>query len=152
MKARALLASLVAASVAITVAFAAEDAAKKLDGVKCPVSGQKVKEASAVDHKGGKVYFCCDNCPKAFAKDTAKFAAKANAQLVATGQAKQIKCPFTGGKVKDGTEIEVAGAKVGFCCMNCKGKAEKASGNEQVEAVFGDKAFAKGFEVKKAEK
>src|SRR5688572_1576507 len=74
-------------------------AAEKLEGVKCPVSNRAVKEASAVDYKGGKVYFCCDNCPKGFAKDTKKFAAKANAQLVATGQAKQGACPFSGAKL-----------------------------------------------------
>jgi YHS domain-containing protein len=152
MKTRMLLASFVAVAVAFTAAVSAEDEAKKLDGIKCPVSGQKVKEASAVDYKGGKVYFCCDNCPKGFAANTAKFATKANQQLVATGQAKQVKCPFTGGKINAETETDIAGTKVSFCCKMCKGKAEKATGDAQLTAVFGDAAFAKGFEVPKAEK
>ena len=33
---------------------------------KCPVSGKAAAKDHAVDFEGGKVYFCCDNCPKAF--------------------------------------------------------------------------------------
>lgn len=153
MKTRAILAALVAAAVGFTAAFAADEEKKdKLAGVKCPVSKQKVKEASSVDYKGGKVYFCCDMCPKAFAKDTAKFATKANQQLVATEQAKQVKCPITGRDTKDGTEVEVGGVEVAFCCMNCQGKVNKAKGDDQLNLVFSDTAFGKGYEVKKAEK
>ena len=61
--------------------------AADLSKAKCPVSGKAVKEGSFVEYKGKKVYFCCDNCPKAFKKDTEKFAAKADEQLIATGQA-----------------------------------------------------------------
>jgi hypothetical protein len=125
-------------------------AAVKLDGIKCPVSGKDVKEDKAVDYAGGKVYLCCGGCPDAFAKDTKKFATKANHQLVATGQAKQAKCPLSGGDLKDGTEVTIHGAKVKFCCNNCKGKAEKATGDEQVNLVFGEDAFKKGgFKVSK---
>ena len=123
-------------------------AAEKLEGVKCPVSNRAVKEASAVDYKGGKVYFCCDNCPKGFAKDTKKFAAKANAQLVATGQAKQGACPISGQPVDDTKSVTVNGATVKFCCEICQGKAEKA--DDKVELLFSDKAFEKGkFSVAK---
>jgi hypothetical protein len=45
--------------------------------------------------------------------------------------------------------IEVSGAKVGFCCNNCKGKAESAE--EKVALLFQDAVFARGFEVKKPE-
>ena len=125
-------------------------AAVKLDGVKCPISGKDVKEEHAVDFGGGKVYLCCGGCPDAFKKDTAKFTAKGNHQLLATGQAKQAKCPLSGGDLKDGTEVTIHGAKVKFCCNNCKGKAEKATGDEQVNLVFGEDAFKKGgFKVSK---
>jgi YHS domain-containing protein len=128
------------------VAFAAD--AVKLDGVMCVVAGSKAaKEGNSVDYKGGKVFFCCMNCPKAFAKDTAKFATSANKQLAATGQAKQVACPFSGKDVAEGTTVKVGGVDVGFCCMNCKGKTEKASADEAVEMVFNDKAFDKGFKV-----
>lgn len=42
----------------------------------CPVSGKPIKAEFSVDHKGKKVYFCCPNCPKAFAKDPSKFESK----------------------------------------------------------------------------
>ncbi|HQU46436.1 MAG TPA: hypothetical protein PK867_26755 [Pirellulales bacterium] len=120
-----------------------------LEKAKCPVSGKECKEDTGVAYKGATVYFCCNNCPKAFAKDTAKFAAKANMQLVATGQAKEVKCPLSGKDLNTATAIKVDGVAVCFCCNNCKGAVEKASGNDQIEKVFGDKAFAKGFEVSK---
>lgn len=114
--------------------------------VKCPVSGKAVDANATVDYNGGKVYFCCNNCPKAFSANTEKFAAKANHQLVQTGQLKQTACPIAGRPVKAGTEIDVQGVKVGFCCNNCKGKAEKASGDEQLTLIFGSK---KGFSAAK---
>lgn len=115
--------------------------------VKCPVSGKKANPKCTTDYKGGKVCFCCGNCLKAFKKDTAKHAAKANLQLAATGQAKQAKCPFSGGKIKDGTEVTVNGVTVKFCCKRCKGKAEGAE--DKVATLFNDKAFDKAFEVAK---
>ena len=121
-----------------------------LEGVKCVVNPKaNAKEANAVDYKGGKVFFCCQNCPKAFEKDTAKFAASANHQLVATGQAKQVKCPFSGGPINEETAIDVKGVKVAFCCEKCQGKAKEST--EQVELIFNDKAFEKGFKVSKGE-
>ena len=133
------------------VAYAAEDKAKEFKAT-CPVSGKAALQDKTVDYKGGKVYFCCENCPKAFAKDTAKFATKANQQLVATGQAKQVKCPLTGKDLNPDASTEVGGVKVGFCCNNCKGKVAAATDDAQAELVFSDAAFAKGFEVKKAAK
>lgn len=135
---------------AFAVAFAEEEKKKEFKQT-CPVSGQPAKEDKTADYKGAKVYFCCENCPKAFAKDTAKFAEKANAQLVATHQFKQVKCPLTGGKLNPEAKVEVAGATVNFCCMNCKGKVAEAKGDEQLKLVFADKAFEKGFEIVKKE-
>lgn len=147
MKARLIVFS-AAAFLACTTVYAAD---VKLEGILCPVSGKAVKAESSVDYKGGKVYFCCDKCPAAFEKDTAKFSTKANLQLVATGQAKQVKCPITGKDLNDATAIEVGGVTVAFCCNNCKGKVTKAEGDEQLNLVFGDAAFKKGFEVQKTE-
>jgi YHS domain-containing protein len=149
MKAR-LFAALGIAALLVATVMAEEKV--KLEGIKCVVSGKAATE-NAVDYKGGKVYFCCENCPKAFSKDTAKFATKANAQLVATGQAKQDKCPLSGAKLNPDTEITVAGAKVAFCCEKCQGKVKAAKDAEALELVFSDKAFEKaGFKVAKAEK
>lgn len=154
MKIRSLLAVVVAAAVAITASLNAEEGKKKdpLEGVLCPVSGKQVKAEAAVDYKGAKVYMCCPGCPTAFAKDTAKFATKANAQLVSTGQAEQAKCPISGGATKEGTEVQVAGTEIAFCCNKCQGKVAKAEGDDQLNLVFSDAAFAKGFKVKAEKK
>ena len=51
------------------------------------------------------------------------------------------------------TKIKVQGAEVAFCCNNCKGKASKAKGADQLALVFSDAAFKKaGFAVPKKEK
>lgn len=107
----------------------------------CPVSGQPAKEGSSVEYLGKKVYFCCDNCPKAFKANTKKFTAKANHQLLETKQIVQVACPMTGKDLNPETAIEVAGVKVAFCCNNCKGKAEKSE--EAVALIFThlDKGF-----------
>ena len=117
----------------------------KLDGIKCPVSGKAVKAEHAVAYKGAKAYFCCPNCPKAFAKDTAKFAAKANHQLYATGQAKLVACALTKKPLNTATKVEIGGKAVCFCCNGCKGKVTKAE--DKITLVFADAAFAKGFKV-----
>ncbi len=129
----------------LTVSVYAADAID-LEGVKCIMNPKAAaKSAKFVDFKGGKVFFCCDNCPKGFAKKIEAgdkvVAAKGNQQLIQTGQAKQGKCPFTGGPLK--TELTVDGATIQFCCNNCKGKAEKLAGDEQLVALFGDEAFKK---------
>jgi len=130
---------------------AAEKKAEKKHEFKavCPVSGKPAVESTAVEYKGAKVYLCCPGCVEPFQKDTAKFAAKANQQLVATHQAKLVKCPFSGGKLNPETAVKVGGVKVCFCCNNCQAKVTKASPEEQVQLVFSDDAFAKGFEIKK---
>lgn len=110
---------------------------------KCPVSGQPVKADKFVEYNGGKVYFCCGNCPKAFEANTAKYAAKANMQLVETGQLVQVACPLSGRPTNPSATVEVGGVKVGLCCNNCKAKIEKASGDEQVNLLFAN--TSKGF-------
>jgi YHS domain-containing protein len=148
MKAR-LFAALGVVALLVATVMAEDKKEVKLDGIKCPVSA-KAATQNAVDYKGGKVYFCCENCPKAFSKDTAKFATKANAQLVATGQAKQAKCPLSGQALNPDTAITVGGAKVAFCCEKCEGKVKAAKDAEALELVFSDKAFEKaGFKVEK---
>ncbi len=149
MRKTTLLPVMVAAAFCFAVGVNAADEAPKL---KCPVSGKEASKDHAVSYKDAKVYFCCDNCPKAFAKDTKKFAAKANAQLVASGQYKEVKCPLTGNKLNTSTAVNVGGVNVCFCCGNCKAKVEKAKANRQINLVFGDKAFAKGFEKVKESK
>ena len=133
---------LASAVLGLSVAFAGLlGAAEKKFDCKCPVSGAPAKEASAVAYKGANVYFCCNNCPKAFAANTEKFAAKANCQLIQTAQGVQVACPLTGKPVNPEKSTEVAGVKVAFCCDGCKGKAEKA--DDALAMLFGD--FDKAF-------
>ncbi|MCH2202575.1 MAG: hypothetical protein MK102_11440 [Fuerstiella sp.] len=139
--------SLVFAVAMMFAATQAEDAASKKFSAKCPISGGKAKEAQSADFKGGKVYFCCGKCKAAFEKDSTKHTAKAHAQLVATGQYEQKKCPLTGGPMK--TTTTVGGLEVKLCCGGCKKKVEKAEGADQLALVFSDSAFKKAFVKKK---
>ena len=142
---------LFALALPVALAVSALAADVKLDGVKCLVAGsQPAKAANASDYKGGKVFFCCGNCKKKFDDAPAALSVKANHQLVLTGQAKQAKCPLSGGPCKEDKVVEVGGAKVFFCCDNCKGKVAGAKGDEQAALVFSDAAFEKGgFKVAK---
>lgn len=146
--------SAVLAAVSLVLPAQADKKEKKdgLANAKCPVSGKPINKDASVEYKGGKLYFCCPGCPSGFAKNTEKFAAKANQQLYQTGQAKLVKCPLTGRKLNPATKISVAGTDVCFCCNNCKGKVSKAEGDAQRDLVFSDKAFKKGFTVGKKKK
>mgnify|MGYP006274525395 CR=1 FL=1 len=137
------LASLLLVAV-VCSAVAVHAAVKEPKDAKCPVSGKGCNPEKSAAFAGGTVWFCCGDCVKAFADDSAKFAAKAHQQMVSTGQLVQKGCPFSGGAVKAGTTIAIGDAEVGFCCPNCKAKVEKASPDEQVTMVFGkiEKGFA----------
>ena len=115
----------------------------------CPVSGKAATKDHAAKYKEGQVYFCCDNCPKAFEANTKKYATKANVQLVSTGQYKQTKCPLSGEALNPSTAVKVGDLSVSFCCDKCKAKYEAAKDKKQMQMVFGDKAFAKAFEKSK---
>ena len=141
-------------SVAVALMFACaaisaekEEKEKKAYEPKCPVSGEAGSKDHVVKHNGGDVQFCCGKCPAAFEKEPAKYAVKANLQLVGTKQAKEVKCPLTGKALNKATAIDVAGVQVSFCCNGCKGKVETAEGDKKLELIFSEAAFAKGFKV-----
>ncbi|QDT98932.1 hypothetical protein [Gimesia aquarii] len=128
----------------------AADDAKKGKAL-CPVAGKPANPNQTVAYRGGSVSLCCGGCKAKFTKNPSKYAAKANLQLVSTGQAKQVKCPFAGKPVNPAQSVTVAGTEVKFCCGGCKGKAAKAEGDAQIELIFNDKSFDKGFKVTKKE-
>lgn len=132
----------------------AGDKDKKVTKVNCVVAGKEIEisKAVSVKHRGATAYVCCNNCKAKFEKDSSKFATKANHQLFLTSQAKQVKCPIAGRKMDSSKTVEISGVKVAFCCGGCQGKASKAKGDDQLAIAFADKAFDKGFEVKKAKK
>jgi YHS domain-containing protein len=147
MKTRWIVMSLCAAvMIAVGALQAAKEEGEKKFKATCPVSGKPAKEASVVEAKNGdKVYFCCDNCPKAYKANPKKFETKVNAQLLETGQVVQVACPITGKPTKEETAVEIAGSKVAFCCHNCEGKVKKADDDGKVKIAFAKAAFDKGF-------
>ena len=149
MKYRAILGLVLGCLVVVAGSTSAADKAEKKWKALCPVSGQAASKSISEDYNGGKVYFCCEGCIAPFNKSTAKYAAKANQQLVVTGQAEQSNCPLTGRPVNPEKNIEVAGVEVGLCCGGCLSKLTKLSADEQLDLVFGE-GFAKGFAMKKA--
>ena len=146
MKSRLFLSMLAVAVLVAVHTLRAEDKEPGKD-VKCPVSGKAINPASFVEFNGGKVYLCCDGCPAAFKKDTAKYAAKANHQLAQTGQIVEVTCPLSGKKLNPETGLDIAGVKVTFCCNNCKGAVAKMTPEEQLAKVFTD--VSKSYEPAK---
>ena len=138
MKTRILLAAAIGSALLLTQALVAADSKYE---AKCPVSGKAAKETSTVAFEGGKVQFCCDNCPTAFKADTKKFAAKATLQMLGTGQLTQVACPLSGKACNPEQSTEIDGVKIGFCCPNCKGAVEKAD-DKVAKALGGDKVLA----------
>ena len=90
-----------------------------LKNVQCVVANKAANAAKSADYKDGKVYFCCGGCAGKFASNTKQFSERANHQLVATKQYTQKGCPFSGGAVKAGKMVKIAGTEVGFCCDGC---------------------------------
>jgi len=121
-----------------------------ITGIKCFMMPKRdVKEAKSVDHNGGKVFFCCPGCVKKWNKDTAKYEAQGNVQLVSSGQFKQSGCPISGGDASEDYSSEVDGVKVLFCCEKCKAKVDTAADDAaKRELVFGKKSFERGFAKK----
>jgi hypothetical protein len=143
MKLRFSLAALAVVALVAVHSLRAADAPE----LKCPVSGEPAKADKTADFNGGKVQFCCENCPKAFAADTAKYAGKANLQLIQTGQLKQTACPLTARPCAADKSVDVNGVKVGVCCANCQAKANKVTGDERINLLLSD--TSKGFKAAK---
>lgn len=130
---------------------AGEKAAIDLKGIKCVVAPKDAKAEKSAEHREGQVFFCCDGCKGKFTKDSEKFEASANKQLVATKQYEQKACPLSGGKLNPEKTVKIDGVEVAFCCGKCQSKVADAEGAEQVTLVFTKEAFEKAFE-KAAEK
>ncbi|HMP80942.1 MAG TPA: hypothetical protein PKD54_15915 [Pirellulaceae bacterium] len=119
----------------------------QLEGVKCPVMEQAAAKAGkVVEYQGGKVFFCCDRCVAKFQAEPDKFAARANHQLVRTGQFNQVACPLSGNPANELQTTDVGGVSVAFCCGGCKGNVANAESDAaKMEMVFASTAFSKGF-------
>lgn len=133
MKTKLLFASLMALALVMTRVSADEEPEFSAT---CPVSGGPAKEAHCIEFEGAHLYFCCDNCPKAFEADPAKYAAPAHHQMAHTGEIVQVACPFSGQPCNPEATLDVNGVTVAFCCNNCLGKAKKS--DDVVALVFTD--------------
>jgi len=51
----------------------AAPAAVAIANTVCPVSGKPIDPTKFIDFEGKRIAFCCDNCPKEFQKDPAKY-------------------------------------------------------------------------------
>ncbi len=142
-----------ATSMLVTSAIVADEGSdpkekKKAEAV-CPISGEAIDKSVSVEYGGGKVFFCCKGCVSKFKSDTAKYTAGANRQLVVTEQVEQTGCSLSGKKCNPKQTLEVGGVTVAFCCGRCKAKIAKAEDEDQIEMVFGEKAFEKAYTLKK---
>jgi YHS domain-containing protein len=131
----------VAAATAPTTAAAAVAAATPINTV-CPVSGKPIDPTKLVEFEGKRVAFCCDNCPKAFKADPAKFKDKllaaavaapapaapasapaatkpATAPATAAVVAVNTVCPVSGKPIDATKFIDFEGKRIAFCCDNC---------------------------------
>ena len=126
------------------IAAKVEPTEKKFEAT-CPVSGKPAIESSSVKLPNGEgtVYFCCKNCPKAFAANPKKYELKVRRQLLETGQIVQVACPITGKPVNKDTLVEVGEAEAGFCCKKCLAKYNAADDEGKLKIMFGD--LDKGF-------
>lgn len=122
---------------------------KSLAAARCPVSGDSVEREASIDYMGARLFFCSAECIDKFKADWAKYEAKANAQLVVTGQFKQVRCPLTGDEFAPGIRLKIGGVDVCFANADCVKKLRRASADKRAELVFG-KGFDKGFVTKNA--
>ncbi len=147
MKARWIVVSLCVAMLlaAGKLTRAKDEPADKKFAATCPVSGKPALESSVVDLSkgGGKVYFCCENCPKAFKENPEKFELQVRRQLLETGQIVQVACPVTGKLVSKEAMVEIGTAKAGFCCEKCLAKYNAADDEGKLKFLFAD--LKKGF-------
>lgn len=86
--------------------------------VSCPISGKPIDAKTAIDHKGGKVSFCCERCPSTFQADPEKFAEK-----LAASYTYQTTCPVSGEPIDPASFKDLgAGKHIYFCSGDCESK------------------------------
>jgi hypothetical protein len=120
---------------------------KSLAAARCPVTGESVSKEVFIDYMKGRLYFSSAECIDKYRADRFQYEAKANAQLVITGQFKQTRCPLTGDEFVLGIKMKVCGVDVRFSSADCLKKLKRASADERAELVF-VKGFDKAFAMK----
>lgn len=120
---------------------------KELLAARCPVSQDRVSAEASLDYLGGKVFFCGPDCIRQFKSNRSEYEARARAQLVVTGQFRQVRCPVDGNEVAAGIKAKISGVDVRFCSAQCAKKVRQASSDDRMELVF-VKGFSQGFAAK----
>ena len=130
------LLSLFALLLTISLPLFAQAPSKKkaAAGPVCPVSGKTAVQTIFAPHKGGRVFFDTEESKNKFTANAATYTGAANFQLVATGQARQVKCPILG-KNLGPTAINVGG--IGVCCVGCQGKIARMNQAQRLNLMFG---------------
>lgn len=109
----------------------------------CPVMGNPAIRDVSITYRGKTLYFCCPGCPDQFDATQAEMKAKANFQLLQTGQIAQVACPLAGHDLNPEVSVTVNGQKVMLCCPDCRKRMMKLSANKRFAALFTD--IDKGF-------
>ena len=112
-----------------------------------------VKGKKVMEYKGAKLYLCCGTCVRRMEKTPEKYEAKANHQLVQTGQFVQKACAITGGAIAaDSPTLEIVGTKIRFASDEEKQAVSKLEVDEQIAKIFGAESFKRGkFQLKQAD-
>ncbi len=126
----------------LAIAFTGADVGK------CPISGGPAKEEHFLDVNGKKINFCCDKCPKAYAK-----------KIGLSEEVISKVCPISKKDGKEETKLIHRRAElVYFCCGNCpkgflaKEKLELVDKGPKKCPVSGKEATAENALVVNGEK
>ena len=125
----------------------ADEKEKFPKGMKCFIMKKRtIKNTKyAIDYKDAKLYLCCKSCVKRMTKTPDKYEAKANHQLVQTGQFEQKTCPISGDAVTaNSPKLEIGGVNVRFSSDSHKAEVAKLEDGKQIDKVFGKDGFKKG--------
>src|SRR3954468_15969038 len=122
----------------------AESGNKKKFLATCPVSRKPAIEKFFLElpDGNGKVYFCCEKCPKTYEANPKSFRLQLHHQLVETGQEVQVACPICGEPGNANVTVELGAAKVSFCGAECLAKYNEAkSDTARLKLVFNSAAM-----------
>ena len=128
------LSALLAAALFLVGGVAVSSAPAKT--AKCIVSGKEIEVTEKTPRvlvQGKAQYFCCENCPKAFAKEPEKYVKEVG------------KCPILGTPVMNpnsGERVVLNNALWYLCCANCTdGAPKEAALLKSLTDVVSGKAF-----------
>ena len=88
----------------------------------CPVMGGEINKEIYTDHKGKRIYFCCEACIETFKQDPEKYLDKMKAQGVTPENTPimQTVCPVSGKAINTDIYNDHEGERITFCCNGCR--------------------------------